>query len=108
MTAIEEISFKLILHSGNGRSYAFEAIKAAKEGEFVKAEELLEKARKELESAHHIQTQLLQKEAAGENNMINLLLIHAQDHLMTGITVKEIAEELIDLRRDMMKQRGRE
>lgn len=103
MTAIEEISFKLILHSGNGRSYAFEAIRAARENNFEKAEELLEMARKELEEAHRIQTELLQKEASGESNIINLLLIHAQDHLMTGITVKEIAEEIINLRRDMSK-----
>ncbi|WP_422449018.1 PTS lactose/cellobiose transporter subunit IIA [Thermoanaerobacterium sp. DL9XJH110] len=103
MTAIEEISFKLILHSGNGRSYAFEAIRAARENNFEKAEELLEMARKELEEAHRTQTELLQKEASGESNIINLLLIHAQDHLMTGITVKEIAEEIINLRRDMSK-----
>lgn len=103
MSAIEEISFKLILHSGNGRSYAFEAVKAARENDFKKAEELLELARKELEQAHLIQTELLHKEAGGMANEINLLLIHAQDHLMTGITVKEIAEELINIRKDMSK-----
>jgi len=42
-------------------------------------------------------------EADGNTSVISLLLIHAQDHLMTGITVKQLAEEIIDLRKEFSK-----
>jgi len=41
MEDLEQKAFLLITHSGDGRSYAFEAIRAAKEKDFEKAEELL-------------------------------------------------------------------
>ncbi len=101
MEDLEQKAFMLIAHSGDGRSYAFEAIRAAKEKNFEKAEELLKLSSHEFEEAHHVQTGLLSMEADGNSNIITLLLIHAQDHLMTGITVKQLAEELIDIRKDM-------
>ncbi|HCW36206.1 MAG TPA: PTS cellobiose transporter subunit IIA, partial [Staphylococcus sp.] len=32
---------------------------------------------------------------------LNLLLIHSQDHLMNAITVKDLANEMIDLYKEM-------
>ncbi|WP_459478563.1 PTS lactose/cellobiose transporter subunit IIA [Clostridium saccharoperbutylacetonicum] len=101
MENLEQQAFSLIMHSGDGRSYAFEAIRAAKEKEFERAEELLKQSSKEFEQAHHVQTELLTMEADGNAKIISLLLIHAQDHLMTGITVKQLAEEIIEIRKDM-------
>lgn len=101
MENLEQQAFSLIMHSGDGRSYAFEAIRAAKEKEFERAEELLKQSSKEFEQAHHVQTELLTMEADGNTKIISLLLIHAQDHLMTGITVKQLAEEIIEIRKDM-------
>ncbi|HEX9025364.1 MAG TPA: PTS lactose/cellobiose transporter subunit IIA [Clostridium sp.] len=103
MEELEQKAFLLITHSGEGRSYAFEAIRASKERDFEKAEELLKLSSHEFEEAHHVQTELLTMEADGNTSVISLLLIHAQDHLMTGITVKQLAEEIIDLRKDFSK-----
>ncbi|MDX7989752.1 PTS lactose/cellobiose transporter subunit IIA, partial [Xenorhabdus sp. 12] len=50
-----------------------------------------------INEAHHFQTELIQSEARGEKTEISVLLIHAQDHLMNAITVKELAEEFITL-----------
>ncbi|MFW2487309.1 PTS lactose/cellobiose transporter subunit IIA [Clostridium chromiireducens] len=101
MENLEQQAFSLIVHSGDGRSYAFEAIRASKEKDFEKAEELLKLSSKEFEQAHHVQTELLTMEADGNSSILSLLLIHAQDHLMTGITVKQLAEELIEIRREI-------
>jgi PTS system cellobiose-specific IIA component len=106
MENLEQQAFSLIVHSGDGRSYAFEAIRAAKEEDFKKAEELLKLSSKEFEQAHHVQTELLTMEADGDSSIISLLLIHAQDHLMTGITVKQLAEEIIDIRKDIHIDKG--
>lgn len=95
--SIEEITFKLILHGGNARSNAMEAIQFAKSGEFEKAKEALNQAKNELLQAHQIQTSLIQNEAAGNKTEISLLLVHAQDHLMNAMTIKDLAEYIVDL-----------
>ncbi|MDR4151396.1 hypothetical protein FO584_33655, partial [Bacillus thuringiensis] len=43
------------------------------------------------------QTERIQSEARGEKTEVSVLLIHAQDHSMNAITVKELAAEFIDL-----------
>lgn len=94
---MEERIMKLILHAGNARSDSFLAIKVAKNCEFEKAESLLTQARKETVKAHKYQTELIQKEASGEPQEISLLLVHAQDHLMTALAIRELASELVSL-----------
>ncbi|MFD9626543.1 PTS lactose/cellobiose transporter subunit IIA [Peribacillus muralis] len=95
------ISFQIILHGGNSRSYSMEALQFAKAGDIEQAKESLQKAKEELTLAHQIQTQLIQREAGGNNTEISLILIHAQDHLMNAITVKDLAEEFIHLYKEM-------
>ncbi|MGL5614643.1 MAG: PTS lactose/cellobiose transporter subunit IIA [Sarcina sp.] len=94
---MEEMIMNLIIHSGEARSYAMEAMQLAKTGKFDEARELIEKASKQLGEAHHSQTALIQKEAGGEKVEVSLLLVHAQDHLMTSMVVKDLASEIIEL-----------
>lgn len=97
MESINEIAFQIILYGGNGRSSAMEAIQEAKSGNFEEADRLIQEASEELNKAHRFQTELLQNEANGNKNEINIILIHSQDHLMNAITVKDLAIEFIDL-----------
>ena len=100
MQTVEEIqmlSFTIILHAGNARSSSMEAITLAKSYEFEEAREKIEEANREFTAAHHHQTQLLTAEANGETNPVTVILVHAQDHLMTAMTVKELANEMIDM-----------
>ncbi|MDD7792647.1 PTS lactose/cellobiose transporter subunit IIA [Clostridium sp. 'White wine YQ'] len=94
---MEEIILNLIMHSGEARSYSMEAIQAAKEGNFEEASQLIVKANEELGHAHNAQTSLIQGEAAGQKAEFSLLLIHAQDHLMTTMTLKDLANEIIEV-----------
>lgn len=95
------LSFQLILHSGNARSLAMEAIYAAKDKDFDAANEKLNESEKELNEAHHFQTQLIHAEAGGESFDIPIILVHAQDHLMTAMTLKDLARELVEIRQEM-------
>ncbi|AOL34177.1 PTS lactose/cellobiose transporter subunit IIA [Geobacillus thermoleovorans] len=104
MQTYEQTVFQLILHGGNGRSYAMEAIAAAKKGEFAEARRLLEQAGAELQAAHGLQTALLQQEASGGQPVVTLLMVHAQDHLMTAITVKDLAAEFVELYEALKRQ----
>ena len=79
------------------RSYAMEAIQLAKAGEVDGARSLIEKASMQLGKAHKSQTALIQDEASDNKIEISMLLIHAQDQLMTTMTLKDLANEIIDL-----------
>lgn len=92
-----EVVMTLIVNSGSARSYAMEAIAKAKTGDFAGAREALKTANEEMVGAHHIQTELLQDEARGENAELTLLMVHAQDHLMTAMLAKDLAQEIVEL-----------
>jgi cellobiose PTS system EIIA component len=96
-TNIEQIAFQLILHSGNAKSLLMEAMYKAREGKFSEAREKVIEAKTELKNAHHSQTSLIQSEAGGQQYKINILLVHAQDHLMTTLTTRDLVEEIIFL-----------
>ncbi len=94
---LELMIFKLISHSGEARSFFHEAIGHAKQGQFESAEASLKKAETSLVDAHSLQTGLIQKEAAGEKTEMSLLMVHAQDHIMTTMLFKEMAAELVEV-----------
>jgi len=98
----EESIFLIISSSGAAKSFVFEAIRESRLGHFQKATDLLKSADDELKNAHVIQTELLQKEAAGNNeNQISLLMIHAQDHLMSSMLSRDLADEIIALNKEL-------
>ncbi|MDQ0201488.1 PTS lactose/cellobiose transporter subunit IIA [Neobacillus ginsengisoli] len=97
MDNLEVVIFQIILHGGNGRSAAMEAIYLAKQGDFNGAKSKLKESANALNEAHHIQTSLIQSEIRGEKTEISLLMVHAQDHLMNAMIVKDLAEEIVDL-----------
>ncbi|MBM7539823.1 PTS lactose/cellobiose transporter subunit IIA [Amphibacillus cookii] len=92
-----EESFTLILHAGNASSKAQMAIQEAREHHFTEAEKLIEEGAKELRLAHDSQTQLIQKEANGEQTKLSILLVHAQDHLTTAMINIAHAEEFLHI-----------
>lgn len=83
-----------------------EAIAAAKSGDAEEARKKLHDAAEELTKAHHYQTELIQNEAGGEKTEMTLLMVHAQDHLMNAMTVKDLAAEFIALYEKITEQRG--
>jgi PTS system cellobiose-specific IIA component len=97
MKNIEAVIFQIILHGGNARSSAMEAIHAAKNGDFEEAKDKLQESLGDLNKAHQIQTSLIQEEIRGEKTEMSLLMVHAQDHLMNAITVKDMAAELVEI-----------
>lgn len=96
-----EMIMGLIMHGGDAKSSSMEAIYAAKEGNFDKAEEKIANADEALGNAHKSQTKLLTREASGDSVELSLLLVHGQDHLMNAITFKDLAVEIIDIHRKL-------
>ncbi|MGL4849182.1 MAG: PTS lactose/cellobiose transporter subunit IIA [Clostridium sp.] len=94
---MEEITLNLIMHSGEARSYSMEAIEAAKTGKGKLAKKLLQKSNERIGYAHLSQSTLMQKETSELDSRVSLLLVHAEDHLMTSMTLRDLANELVDL-----------
>ncbi len=93
----EEITFGLIAYSGQARSAAYDALEKAKEGKFDEASDLMKTAEDAELQAHNIQTELLTREAQGDHTPVDVLLVHAQDHLMTSILAVELIQQIIEL-----------
>ncbi|TJX62561.1 PTS lactose/cellobiose transporter subunit IIA [Soehngenia saccharolytica] len=94
---LELIIMDLINNSGEAKSVCMEAIAFAKNNDIKSAREALDKADEKISLAHKSQTKLIQSEAKGDRKEFSLLLVHAQDHLMGSIMMKDIAREFVDL-----------
>ena len=101
----EKISYQLITNAGNSKSYSMLAIEAAREKDFVKAKEYFNKAKDELKKAHSIQFELIQTEAQGIHMNMDVILVHAQDHLTMALMMKEQAEEFVNIYKELEELR---
>ncbi len=99
---LEMIVMQLITCAGDARSLAIQAIREARKGSFDEADALMEKCEVSLVEGHKAQTSLLFLETGGEGVPVSLLMVHAQDHVMNAMTVKDLAVEMIA----MMKERS--
>lgn len=97
----EMIVMNIIINAGEAKGYMYEALSKAKEGNFEEVDSLLEKAEEALGKAHDIQTSLLTREASGDNINVSILFVHAQDHLMTCMSEKNLITEIIEFRKEM-------
>ena len=97
MEGIELIAFQIISAVGTARSMYIEAIQEAKRGNIAAARQMVEEGSQVFQEGHHAHAEQIQKEASGEASQINLLLMHAEDQLMSADAFKIIADEFIDL-----------
>ena len=98
-----ELAFNIIVHAGESRSLSAEAMDAAENYDFEKAEDLLKKANEEFIKCHEVQTDMLTKEANGEENNINVILIHSQDHLTMATMAMDNARRWIKINKKLQE-----
>ncbi|WP_213134924.1 PTS N,N'-diacetylchitobiose transporter subunit IIA [Citrobacter sp. FP75] len=94
---LEEVVMGLIINSGQARSLAYGALKMAKQGDFEAAKAMMEQSRMALNEAHLVQTKLIEGDQGEGKMKVSLVLVHAQDHLMTSMLARELVTELIEL-----------
>lgn len=97
---LEEQVMGIIINAGQSRSLCYEALRLAKSGDFTSADELMKKANQFSREAHLVQTQLIEADAGEGKTPMTLVMVHAQDHLMTSILAKELVTELIEIYRN--------
>jgi len=99
MFDLEETVMGIIVNAGQARSLCYEALRQAKQGLFSEADDLLKQASEAANAAHAVQTKLIEADQGTGQIQMSLVLVHAQDHLMTSMLAKELVSELIDLYR---------
>ena len=87
----------LMSAAGDAENATMTAIDEAKAGHAERSRKLLKHADAKLKQAHQAQTQMLTYEARGEKVDVTLLMVHSQDHLMSAMTIRRLADEIIDL-----------
>lgn len=99
MLDLEEAVMGIIVNAGQSRSLCFEALRQAREGQFDQATALLAEATGAGKAAHAVQTKLIEADEGEGKTKMTLVMVHAQDHLMTSILCRELATELVEVYR---------
>jgi PTS system cellobiose-specific IIA component len=97
MEKMDLLSFEIITYVGSARSMYIEAIREAKQGNFAGAEKLMLEGTEMFVKGHRAHAGLIQSEAGGEKSEYSLLMVHAEDLLMSAESFKILSEEFIDL-----------
>jgi len=97
MEGLELDCFQIISLVGVARSDYIEAISEAANGNFDQAANLVTEGDESFNKGHVVHAKLIQQEAGGTHVDINLLLLHAEDMLMSAETFKIIALQQINV-----------
>ncbi|MBQ6975855.1 MAG: PTS lactose/cellobiose transporter subunit IIA [Selenomonadaceae bacterium] len=104
MEGLELTAFQIISAVGTARSCYIEAIQKAKEGDFEGAEKLVKEGDEMFIEGHHAHAGLLQIEADnGQGSAVSLIILHAEDQLMSAESFKILALEFIELYKRIVK-----
>lgn len=91
----EAVVMEIIVNAGEARSLCYEALAKAKKNEREQARALLKQAKECLNRAHLTQTQLIEADQGEGKVKMTLVMVHAQDHLMTTILAHELVSEMV-------------
>lgn len=91
------VGFAIVAIAGDARREVMQALECAKNNQIDKAKAHIEKCNEFITEAHKEQTQILAKEASGEIADMSFIMVHGQDHLMTTMALRDVANYVIDL-----------
>ncbi|MCS5961124.1 PTS N,N'-diacetylchitobiose transporter subunit IIA [Klebsiella pneumoniae subsp. pneumoniae] len=94
---LEEVVMGLIINSGQARSLAYGALEAGEAGRLCRSESDDGAVAPGAEQERIAQTQLIESDEGEGKMKVSLVLVHAQDHLMTSMLARELVAELIEL-----------
>ncbi|MEA9390241.1 PTS lactose/cellobiose transporter subunit IIA [Acerihabitans sp. TG2] len=103
----EATIMELIINAGESKSCAMQALACAKKGEWDKIDSLLEQSSEAAKQAHKVQTEFIGMDEGSGKLAINLIMVHAQDHIMTAMLARELIEELIDIHHQLHQLQNR-
>ncbi|MBP2168140.1 PTS system cellobiose-specific IIA component [Erwinia toletana] len=100
----EQIMMELLINAGEARSHAMSAIQFARKREWQNADDALAASVAAAKAAHQIQTWLIGADEGVGKVPVTLILVHAQDHLMNAMLCRDLAEEIVLLRKEIFAE----
>jgi len=100
---MEMTTVEIVAYAGDARSKYISALTAANNADYEKAAAMIQEGDDLITEAHNTQTKLLQMEASGEAVKITFLTVHAQDHLMTVMLLRDLVKNFIQLYKKVNK-----
>lgn len=94
---IQLIACQIVSAVGAAKSMYMEALALAKEGNIEEAKAKLKEGREFYQESHGHHFSLIQKEAGGEDVPFSLILMHAEDQLLSTEAIEILASEMIEL-----------
>lgn len=94
-------SFQIIAGVGCARTCFIEAIHLARDGKYDEAEAKIAEGQQHFTEGHTAHNALVQQTASGEDLGIDLLVVHAEDQLMSAEGFGILAKEFIGVYRKM-------
>lgn len=94
---LEMMCFQIITYVGTARSCYINAIQSAKSGDYKEAQRLIDEGEKAFSQGHESHGALIAMDARGELSGGGMILMHAEDQLMSAEGFRIIAAEFIDL-----------
>lgn len=105
---MEVIAFKIIAAASEASSLFQKAFGCVKEGKYDAADKLMIDGEKILNEGHKIQRELVTKESNGENIEIGTLIVHAQNHLMNAVFMRQMIKHMITMQKEINELKGKE
>ncbi|VDZ54204.1 N,N'-diacetylchitobiose-specific phosphotransferase enzyme IIA component [Serratia odorifera] len=93
----ESTIMELLVLAGSARSSALMALQQARAGEFNASAAHMADSKEAVQQAHRIQTRLISLDEGCGKLPINLITVHAQDHLMNAMVIQDLADDMIEL-----------
>lgn len=100
---MDVIGFQIISNVGTAKSLVMEALYAARDGDYSLAEEKIAESKQYFVAGHKVHASLIQKEASGDKLQVSLILMHAEDQLMSAETISELVQEMIEMYKKINK-----
>lgn len=101
MDDMELIAFEIISNVGMAKSLIIEAIREGRSGNYELANQKVKEANEFFVRGHHSHTELIQREASGEQLKFSLIIMHAEDQLMNAETIRDLGVEIIEMHKDL-------
>lgn len=98
---VQMMAFQIISIVGSAKSSFIEAMDYAKKKDFKLAKQSVLEGSELKNEAHKVHFELIQAEARGEDIIFSLILMHAEDQLLTTDVYHSMAEEIIELREEL-------
>lgn len=93
---IQSISFKIIGEVGEAKGNYIEVLRAVRERDIAAARACLDAGDAAYRRGHEVHNQIIAAYAAGEEVPFDVLLVHAEDQMMSAEDFSTLAHEAVD------------